>query len=70
MRNTLKGPFSLLLLFTSNRTARIPSMHYNSAGNLLKLIKCIQDKVLIISVFVLSELATCSRESHSLAGLH
>jgi hypothetical protein len=36
-------------------------MHYNSAGDQLKSIECIQDKALIISVVVPSELATCSR---------
>jgi hypothetical protein len=35
-------------------------MHYNSAGDWLKRIECIQNKALIISVFVPSELATCS----------
>jgi hypothetical protein len=35
-------------------------MHYNGAGDWLKPIECIQDKALIISLFVLSELATCS----------
>jgi hypothetical protein len=35
-------------------------MNYDSAGDWLKLIECIQDKALIISVFVLLELATCS----------
>jgi hypothetical protein len=39
--------------------ARIPLMHYNSAGDQLKPIKGIQDNALIRSVFVLSELATC-----------
>jgi hypothetical protein len=47
-------------LFTSDRTTRILSMHNNSTGDWLKAIECIQDKALIISVFVLSELATCS----------
>jgi hypothetical protein len=50
----------LLHLFTSDGTARIPSMHYNGAGDWLKPIECIQDKALIISVFVPLELATCS----------
>jgi hypothetical protein len=35
-------------------------MHYNGAGDELKPIECIQDNELIISVFVLSELATCN----------
>jgi hypothetical protein len=35
-------------------------MHYNNAGDWLKPIDCIQDNALIISVVVLSELATCS----------
>jgi hypothetical protein len=38
----------------------IIATYYNSVGDWLKLIKCIQDKVLIISVFILSELAACS----------
>jgi hypothetical protein len=50
----------VLHLFTSDRTTRIPSMHYNGAGDELKPIECIQDNALIISVFVPSELATCS----------
>jgi hypothetical protein len=36
-------------------------MHHNGAGNWLKPIECIQDNALIMSVFVPSELATCSR---------
>jgi hypothetical protein len=51
---------TILHLFTSDGTARILPMHYNSTGDWLTLIECIQDKALIISVFVLSELATCS----------
>jgi hypothetical protein len=50
----------ILHLFTSDGTARISSMHYNGAGDWLKPTECIQDKALIISVFVPSELATCS----------
>jgi hypothetical protein len=51
---------TILHLFTSGGTARILSMHYNSTGDWLKPIECIQDRALIISIFVLSELATCS----------
>jgi hypothetical protein len=51
---------TILHLFTSDRTARIPSMFYKSVGDWLNPIEYIQDNVLIISVFVLSELATCS----------
>jgi hypothetical protein len=36
-------------------------MHYNGAGDWLKPIECIQDNAPIISVFVPSELATCSK---------
>jgi hypothetical protein len=43
-------------------------MHYNSADDWLKPIECIQDKALIISVVVLSELATCSTVPLSLHG--
>jgi hypothetical protein len=50
-------------LFTSDGTARIPSMYSNGAGDWLKLIEGIQDNALIISVFIPSELATCSRRS-------
>jgi hypothetical protein len=35
-------------------------MHYNGAGAWLKPVESIQDNALIISVFVPSELATCS----------
>jgi hypothetical protein len=34
-------------------------MNYDGAGDWLKPIECIQDNALIISVFILSELATC-----------
>jgi hypothetical protein len=51
---------NLLHFFTSDGIARIPSMHYNGAGDWLKPIECILDNALIMSVFVLSELATCS----------
>jgi hypothetical protein len=47
-------------LFTSNRTVRIPLMHHNGAGDYLKHSEVIQDKALTVSVFVLSELVTCS----------
>jgi hypothetical protein len=50
----------VLHLLTSDRTARIPSMHYNDAGDELRPVECIQDNALIMSVFVLSELATCN----------
>jgi hypothetical protein len=49
----------VLHLFISDGTARIPSMNYDGAGDWLKPIECIQDNALIISVFILSELATC-----------
>jgi hypothetical protein len=49
----------VLHLFTSDRTARIPSMHYNGTGDGLKPIERIQDNAIIMSVFVPSELATC-----------
>jgi hypothetical protein len=35
-------------------------MYYNGVGDWLKPIEGIQDNALIISMFVLSELATCS----------
>jgi hypothetical protein len=51
-------------LFTPDGTARISSMHYNGAGDWLKPIESMQDNALIIivimSVFVPPELATCS----------
>jgi hypothetical protein len=50
----------LLHLFASDRTARISPMHYNGAGDWLKPIECIQNKALIIGVFVPLELGTCS----------
>jgi hypothetical protein len=52
----------LLHLTTSDRTARIPSMHYNSVDNCLKLIEVIQDNAFIVSVCVSSELVTCSMQ--------
>jgi hypothetical protein len=45
-------------------------MHYNSAGGWLKPVECIQDKALIISVVVPSELATCSRHGNFWTFMH
>jgi hypothetical protein len=35
-------------------------MRYNGAGKWLKFIEALQDKALIVSIFVPSELVTCS----------
>jgi hypothetical protein len=54
----------ILHLFTSDGTARIPSMSYHGAGDWLKPVEGIQDNALMMSVFVVfvpSELATCSK---------
>jgi hypothetical protein len=48
-------------LFTSNGTARMPSMQHNGAGVKLESIEDIQDNVLIVGVCVLWDLVTCSK---------
>jgi hypothetical protein len=47
-------------LTTSDGTARIPLIHHNSAADELESTEVIQDTALIVRVFVLSELVTCS----------